>query len=126
MWMRLFAVMMCCCLGAAEAAPSKRTFLSLASALAPETLYHFTTATSYESIVASGQLIPGWGSTGFGVYGTALPVAGTVSWAQVPAEAMVSFSPGMSSVGWGMVPGLWWRVTPAITTLFSFGVPVNP
>ena len=28
MWMRLFVAMLCCCLGAAEAAPSKRTFLS--------------------------------------------------------------------------------------------------
>jgi hypothetical protein len=99
---------------------------ALASALAPETLYHFTRATGHSGIVGSGQLIPGMGVTGFGVYGTAVTNAATITWAGVPADAMVRFSPGLSSVGWGLIPGLWWRVTPAVTTLFSYGVPIIP
>ena len=92
-------------------------------ALAPETLYHFTSQAGYEGIVEAGQIAPGNGITGWGVYGTALPNASTVSWAGVPTDAMVSFSPGLSEVTPGLVPGLWWSAQPAITTLFQYGIP---
>jgi RHS repeat-associated protein len=91
-------------------------------ALAPETLYHFTTEAGYQGIVEAGQIVPGNGVTGFGVYGTAVPNAATVSWAGIPTEAVVPFSPGLSQVTPGLIPGLWWSVRPVVTTLFQFGV----
>jgi len=94
-----------------------------ASALAPQTLYHFTSEAGYQGIVESGQIIPGQGITGYGVYGTAANNAATVGWAGVPTDAVVAFSPGMSQVTPGLIPGLWWSVQPAVTTLFQYGIP---
>jgi hypothetical protein len=93
-------------------------------ALAPETLYHFTTEAGYDGIVEAGQIIPGNGITGFGVYGTAVPSASSVSWAGVSTEAIVPFSPGLSPVTPGLVPFSWWSVQPTVTTLFQYGVPI--
>ena len=95
-------------------------------ALAPQTLYHFTSEAGYQGIVTAGQIIPGNGITGFGVYGTALRNAATVGWAGIPTAQVVSFSPGLSQVNPGLIPGLWWAVGPVITTLFQYGVPILP
>lgn len=97
-----------------------------ASVAAPSTLYHFTSPAGYQGIMAAGQVIPGPGATGFGVYATSIPSAASVTWAQLPGSAMVTISPGMSAVSPGLIPFLWWRVTPAVTTLFSYGVPIVP
>jgi RHS repeat-associated protein len=94
-------------------------------ALAPETLYHFTTQAAKQAIVNSGQLIPTVGITGLGVYGTAVRNAVTVAWAGVPTQAVVTFSPGLSQVRPGLIPFLWWSVRPAVTTLFQYGVPIR-
>jgi RHS repeat-associated protein len=99
---------------------------AIANSLAPETLYHYTTAAAYESITFSGQIIPGMGITGWGVYGTAVQSAATVSWAGIPTDAVVAFSPGMSAVSPGLVPGLWWSVAPTVCTLMNCGVPIIP
>jgi hypothetical protein len=94
--------------------------------LAPSTLYHFTTVRGYAGITAAGQILPGAGVTGTGVYGTAVSAPWTVGWAGISTEAVVSFSPGMSAVYPGLFPLMWWRVVPTVTTLFSPGVPVIP
>ena len=93
-------------------------------ALAPETLYHFTTQAAKQAIIKAGQIIPTVGITGLGVYGTAVRNAATVAWAGVPTEDVVFFSPGLSQVTPGLIPFLWWSVQPVVTTLFQYGVPI--
>ncbi len=115
--------------GALQVAGSLATVVApgaIANALAPETLYHYTTTAAYDSIISSGQVTPGMGITGWGVYGTAVQSAATVSWAGVPTEAVVAFSPGMSAVSPGLIPGLWWSVAPTVCTLLNCGVPIVP
>ena len=54
--------------------------------LVPDTLFHFTTTSGYESIVASGQIAQTAGVDGaVGTYGT-VGGAGTVSWAMIPTK----------------------------------------
>lgn len=73
-------------------------------ALAPETLYHFTTQAAQQAIVKAGQIIPTVGITGLGVYGTAVRNAATVAWAGVATQAVVPFSAGLSQVRPGLIP----------------------
>ena len=95
--------------------------------LVPDTLYHFTSSAGAQGIAATGSITPGLGISGVGVYGTAVNSASTVSFIGISTEAVVPFSPGLSAVGFGWpFPGLWYVVTPVVTTVFQSGVPVGP
>ncbi len=84
-----------------------------------------TSEAGAQGIAEAGQILPGMGATGFGVYGTAVESAATVSWAGIPTNAVVAFALGLARVSVGLIPGLWWKVQPAITTLFQYGVPIR-
>ncbi len=99
---------------------------AIAQALAPSTLYHFTSLEAAAAITASGSLLPGPGFFGFGVYGSAFtsPVGATLMGA-ASTEAVIPFSSGLgtaaSAFGPFVIPGAYRVITPL--TLFG-GVPI--
>ena len=99
---------------------------AVANALAPATLYHFTSAEAGAAIQASGTIYPGGGLFGSGVYGSAFnsPAAATLMGAR-SVQAVIAFSgAGAVASAWGpfVMPGAYRVLAPL--TIFGGVTPL--
>jgi RHS repeat-associated protein len=101
---------------------------AVANALAPATLYHFTSAEAAAAIRSSGRILPGKGLFGSGVYGSAFrsPLAAKIMGAR-SVQAVVPFAAGLGTKASmiGPIPYVGAYRVIAPVTLFG-GVPPLP
>ena len=101
---------------------------AVANALAPATLYHFTSAEAAAAIRSSGRILPGKGLFGSGVYGSGFrsPLAAKIMGAR-SVQAVVPFAAGLGTKASmiGPIPYVGAYRVIAPVTLFG-GVPPLP